>query len=300
MKTLQTFLLFVLLQLPLLAQSLEPRLYSNVPKDLNFLIVGYTKSLGGLELNTQLDLQDANMDVDVALLAYARGFDLFGKSAKIDIAIPYMHLHGNAIYNGDRVERSIDGVGDIKSRIAFNFYGAPALALKNFAAYKQELILGGSFQLTMPTGKYDATKLVNIGRNVWAAKLGMGASKRLNRLIVELAADAEFYSKNSNYYNGNSYEQRPVYSAQTHLIYTFDKGIWIGADANYFLGGETKFNDVLQGNALANSRYGGVIAFPLSRYDSIKVNFSSGINTRVGTDFTTAGLVYQYRWGGGL
>jgi len=300
MKLLSLFASLVFFHSLLFSQSLEPRLYSNVPTDLNFFVTGYVKSLGGLELNTQLDLEDANLDVDVAVLAYARGFAFFGKSAKFDIAIPYLSLRGNARYNGEAVSRDTKGLGDIKARFALNLYGAPALKLKDFASYKQDLIVGTSLQVTAPTGTYDNTKLINVGRNVWAAKLGLGASKRIQRLIVELAADAEFYSKNSEYYQANSYQQNPVYSIQSHLIYTFDKGVWIGLDANYFMGGETKLNSDLQDNALANSRYGGVIVFPLSRYDSLKFTGSSGISTRVGTDFTTAGIFYQRRWGGGL
>jgi len=233
-------------------------------------------------------------------LAYARGFELFSKSAKIDVVVPFLRIHGDAIYNGDYVSRDINGVADIKSRISLNLYGAPSYSLKNFRNYKQDLIIGTSLQITTPTGQYDSTKMINIGRNMWAVKLGIGASKRLNRLIVELALDAEVYSKNNSYFNGNSFEQEPVYSVQTHLIYTFDKGIWIGADANYFMGGATKLNGILKDNSLENSRYGAVVAFPLNRYNSIKITASKGISTRVGTDFSTAGLFFQHRWGGGL
>lgn len=284
----------------LFSQSLEPRLYSNVPSDLNFMVLGYAKSLGGLELNTQLDLQNANLDVDVAVLAYAGGFNFFSKSAKIDVVIPYMYLRGDALFEGSPVSRDVSGLGDMKARVAVNFYGAPALKLKDYANYEQDLIIGSTLQITLPTGQYDNQKLINVGRNMYAAKLGFGASKKLDRVIVELAVDGEFYSKNSDYNGGNSYEQKAVYSAQTHLIYTFDRGIWMGIDANYFVGGATKLNGTLQDNSLANSRFGGVVAFPLSRYDSIKISGSSGISTRVGTDFTTAGVFYQRRWGGGL
>jgi len=294
------FLIISFLSFPLFSQSLEPRLYSNIPKDLNFLVLGYVKSLGGLELNTQLDLDNVKMDVDGAVLAYARGLDFFGKSAKIDVVIPYIFIKGDAIYNGSHIDKDIGGLGDIKSRFSVNLYGAPSLSLKDFMSYKQDFIIGTSIQLTFPTGQYDSSKLINIGRNMWAAKFGLGASKRFDQLIVELAVDGEFYSKNSSYFNGNSYEQDPVYSFQSHLIYTLKGGVWIGADANYYIGGMSKINGISKDNSLENSRFGAVVAFPISRYDSIKITASRGISTRVGTDFSTLGLFYQHRWGAGL
>jgi len=300
MKPFKLFSLVLLLQNLLFSQSLEPRLYANAPTDLNFLVIGYVKSLGGLELNTQLDLQDAKLDVDVGVLAFARGFDFFGKSAKVDVSLPYMFLGGSAFYNGEKVTRSENGIGDIKARVSVNLYGAPALKLKDFSSYTQDFIVGASLQFTFPSGAYDKAKLINVGRNMYAAKLGLGSSKRFDNLIVELAVDAEFYSKNSEYYRRSIYEQKPVYSVQTHLIYTFNRALWMGLDANYFMGGETKLNGVLQDNGLANSRFGGVLALALSKSNSIKISASSGISTRVGTDFTTAGVFYQYRWGGGL
>jgi hypothetical protein len=51
---------------------------------------------------------------------------------------------------------------------------------------------------------------------------------------------------------------------------------------------------------LSNSRLGLTVAVPIDRYYSIKFNASSGISTRTGTNFNTAGLVLQYRWGAGL
>ena len=54
-------------------------------------------------------------------------------------------------------------------------------------------------------------------------------------------------------------------------------------------------------DALANSaRRPDRCRVPIDRYFSIKLNASSGISTRTGSDFDTIGVVGQYRWGAGL
>jgi hypothetical protein len=49
-----------------------------------------------------------------------------------------------------------------------------------------------------------------------------------------------------------------------------------------------------------NSRLGATLAFPVDRYNSVKLNASSGVSVRTGADFDTAGIAWQHRWGAGL
>jgi hypothetical protein len=41
------------------------------------------------------------------------------------------------------------------------------------------------------------------------------------------------------------------------------------------------------------------VALPVDRYNSIKLNVSTGISTRTGSEFSTFGVAWQYRWGAG-
>ena len=40
------------------------------------------------------------------------------------------------------------------------------------------------------------------------------------------------------------------------------------------------------------------LALPVDRHNSIKLYANSGVSTRTGSNFTTAGVAWQYRWGG--
>lgn len=59
-------------------------------------------------------------------------------------------------------------------------------------------------------------------------------------------------------------------------------------------------NGVRKDDKLGNSRTGLIVAFPVDRQHSIKLNASQGLYTRTGTDFKTVGVAWQYRWGAGF
>jgi hypothetical protein len=58
-----------------------------------------------------------------------------------DVVLPYGWLSGSAEFAGQPQEREVSGFGDPRLRFSVNFYGAPALTLKEFTGYKQDLIL---------------------------------------------------------------------------------------------------------------------------------------------------------------
>ena len=282
------------------AQQLEPRAYINIPVGTNFLIAGYSYSSGGLATDPAVPLTNARLDIHTPYVAYARAFDAWGKSAKFDAALGGGCLDGTAEVNGTPASRDVCGLLDPTLRVSVNFYGAPALEAKEFASYRQDLIVGASLQVQAPLGQYDPTRLVNLGSNRWSLRPEIGISKVLGRLLIEGIFSATFYTTNDDFFGGQTREQDPVVSTQLHLIYLMGGGRWLAFDANYYSGGRTTLNGVRQNDELDNSRLGLTYSHPWDRQHSIKLYVSDGVSVRYGEDFTIAGLAWQYRWGGGL
>ncbi|MDA8139720.1 MAG: transporter [Desulfobacteraceae bacterium] len=282
------------------AQEIEPRGYTNAPVGVNFLIVGYAYSKGALSSDPSLPLTDPELETSNAVLAYARALDLWGKSGKFDLVLPYTWLSGTAELDSQPIERNVDGIGDCKVRIAVNLYGSPALRLKEFANYKQDLIVGVSLQVTAPTGQYDDSRLINISSHRWAFKPEVGISKAVGAWTMELAAAATLFTDNNDFYGGHTRSQEPLYAIQGHVIYSFRPSLWASVDATHFTGGQTaadgEYNDDLQ----QNWRMGATLALPVDRHNSIKLYASSGVSARTGNNYDLFGLAWQYRWDGGL
>jgi len=282
------------------AAELEPRAYANTPVGLNFLIASYAYSEGGLSTNPSLPIKDAQLRIHTEVLAYARSLDVWGKSGKFDVILPYSQLSGSAMVDGQLRERQVSGLNDPRFRFSVNFYGAPALSMQEFANYRQDIVIGASVQVSAPVGQYDSGKLVNIGTNRWFIKPDIGISKALGPLTLELTAGVTFFTKNEDYFGGNTLEQDPVYSTQAHVIYSFGRGVWGSLDGTYDYGGRTTVNGVRNDDLQRNSRVGVTLALPVDRNNSIKLYASTGVSTRTGSDYDLGGIGSQNHWGDGL
>ena len=145
--------------------------------------------------------------------------------------LSFTGLTGTATFRGNPVERDITGFGDPAFRLSMNFIGAPALSLADFRSYEQDLIIGGSIQVSVPVGQYDETKLLNIGTHRWYLKPELGVSKALGDWTLEGKAAVTLFSTNDDFFNGNRRAQEPLYSFQAHVIYNFARGVWGSVDA---------------------------------------------------------------------
>jgi hypothetical protein len=282
------------------AQELEPRLYTNTPIGMNFILLGYGYSQGSVLADPSVPLENASIKIHGPVLGYARSVNLGGMSGKIDAILAYVCASGSAEFAGEPMERNVCGLIDPRFRLSVNLYGAPALTLKEFASYKQDIIIGASIQVGVPLGQYDSDKLVNIGTNRWFIKPEAGVSKALGPLILELAAGVTFYTPNNDFLDGKEKEQDPLYSLQGHLVYGFKSGVWVALDSTFYRGGQTTIDGVEGDDLQENSRIGLTVALPVNRHNSIKLFGSTGATARAGGDFDTVGIVWQYRWGAGL
>lgn len=294
------FVLAVFAATSIQAQELEPRLYTNTPIGMNFILLGYGYSQGTVLTDASVPLENGSVKVHGPVVGYARSINLGGMSGKIDGVLSYVCASGSAELAGEPMERDVCGLIDPRFRLSVNVYGAPALTLKEFASYKQDIIVGVSMQVGVPLGQYDPDKLLNIGTNRWSIKPEIGVSKTLGPLTLELAGGVTFYTQNNNFLDGNEKDQEPLYNIQGHLVYGFKSGVWAAIDGTYYRGGQTTVNGVKGDDLQENSRVGLTLALPVNRHNSIKVYANTGATTRAGGDFDSVGIVWQYRWGAGL
>jgi Putative MetA-pathway of phenol degradation len=280
-------------------QDAEPRSYSNTPIGLNFLIAGALYSQGKLAFDPDLSVANANFHSKTGLLAYVRSFDFAGQSAKLDVVVPATSFAAWGLVDGQPRERDMAGLGDPRFRVSVNLIGAPALSVKDFANYRQDLIVGVSLQVSAPLGQYDDSKLLNLGNNRWSFKPELGISKAIGPWTFELAPSVTFFTDNTEFFGGNNFAQAPFYAVQGHILYTFQSGAWFALDGIAFSGGRTSLNGVKSDNEQRNTRAGFTVALPIDRQNSLKLSASTGITTRTGSEFTAVGVAWQYRWGEG-
>jgi hypothetical protein len=280
------------------AQDLEPRNYINLPVDQNFAGVGYAYSEGSLDAAPSVPLEDAELDVDSWVAAYARSLAIAGSSAKLDVVWGWQSVEGSAIFDGEFVEATREGYHDPRVRLGWNFFGAPAMGMAEFRSSEHSgLVIGGSLQVAVPIGSYNRDRLINSGANRWMVKPELGLSASAGRWDMDLAVSGRFFTDNDEFFGDVKLEQDPIYAVQAHLIYRLSRGRWLSLNGNYFWGGRTTKNGVRGDDLQKNSRVGVTLSWPLNAQHSLKFLANTGTATRVGNDFDTYSVAWQYRWG---
>ena len=278
------------------AQELEPRSYTNLPIGETFMVLGAARSEGDISPANSTVIQDLELTIDTGVVGFAHSFALGQDSGKLDVAFGRTCYEGSAIFQGEFVEGRRCEYIDPRVRLSWNFYGAPAMKLAEFATWEPGLVMGASLQAVVPVGTYNAENLLNAGANRWLLRPGLGMSYRVGRWHFDLAGSVRFYEDNDDFYGGNKLEQDPLYSLQGHLVYYLARGRWVSLNANFYGGGETSLNGDNRDDELENSRWGATFSTPLSRRISLKLNASTGVVTRTGSDFDSYGAALQYRF----
>ena len=286
--------------LPLLAaaQTMDPRAYANLPVGLNFLLAGYTYVEGEVGFDASSPLQDGRTRVHALPVGYVRSLDVFGNAGNIALIVPFVDLTATASLNGTtEARREVSGLGDPTLRLAVNFYGAPPLRPAEYAAWRQDLIVGASLAVTAPLGQYDKDRLVNIGTNRWSMKPELGVSQGLGEWTFELAAGVTWFSENDEFFNGNTREQDPLYSLQAHVTRQLGARAWGAFSLTYFDGGRTSINGVEQGEKLGGTRLGLTFSLPVDRQNAVRLSAHGGLSARTGSDFKGVAALWQHAWG---
>jgi Putative MetA-pathway of phenol degradation len=279
-----------------LAQSLDPRAYSNLPLGLNVLLAGYAHSQGEVAIEG-LPLQDGRTRVHVLPVGYVRSLDVFGSSGNVAVLLPLVDLTATGSLNGvTEARREVSGLADPTLRLAVNFYGAPALRPKEFGLWRQDLIVGASVAITAPLGQYDEERLINIGSNRWSIKPELGMSQAFGQWTIELATGVTWFTRNDEFFNGNVRRQDPIYSAQMHLTRQLGPGRWGAFSATYYDGGRNSINGVERDQKLGGTRLGLTVSLPVDRQNSIRLSAHGGLYARTGSDFKGLGAIWQHLW----
>lgn len=278
-------------------QELEPRAYSISPVGMNFVVVAFTRSTGDVNFDPTLPVENAQAEIQNVAFGYFRSIDFCGRSANVSVLVPYTWGTIDGDYFGEYTKIRRSGLSDPLFRFAVNLYGAPAMDMKEFAAFTKKTIIGASVTVSAPLGQYDPAKIINLGGNRWSIKPEVGLSRTFGKYFVDVYGGVRFYTANDEF-QGRTRKQDPVGSMQFHAGYNFKPRLWLAGDANFFWGGRSTIDEVQKFDRLQNSRAGVTLAVPVDRHNSIKFNVSQSIMQSVGGDFLSLGVAYQYAWGG--
>jgi hypothetical protein len=278
-------------------QDLSPRAYVITPVNGNAVTFTYAFNTGDVLFDSALPITGGQGKINSSVMTYYYSGDFFGRSFNVTGSLPYAfgNLHGNVAGNDVSLYRS--GLIDSVYRFAVNLKGGPAMRAPEFVKWKQKTIIGASIKVIAPTGQYDPARVINQGSNRWAFKPEIGVSRRWGKWVLDGYGAVWFFTQNTHFYPGNaSLTQRPTGAFETHFSYDVKRRLWFSFDANYWVGGRSVMNGVLNlGSLQNNSRIGGTASFPIGR-QSLKISYSNGAHVIYGGDYQTVSIAWQYQW----
>jgi hypothetical protein len=286
------------------AQALVPRAYIVTPIHTNALTLSYSLMDGDVVFDPSFPIANASGRIGNEIVSYFHTMSFFGRSANVAAVLPYAIGHFKGTVNGVPGTLYRSGLAPATFRISVNLMGAPAMTVKEYAKWRQRLLIGASLTVSTPTGQYDPKRLINIGNNRWAFKPEVGLSRRWRSWVLDSYAAVWFFTANDNFFSTapgsvgpNRQTQEPMGSVEAHLSYDFKPRMWVSIDGNYWYGGETSLNGVATPTTLqANSRIGATAAVPISKHQSLKFSYSRGTYVRFGGNFQNLSIAWQYSW----
>jgi hypothetical protein len=293
-----SFLLLALLgTVPAAAQELEPRAYSASPIGANFLVVGVSRSSGGVLFDPTVPAVDVHANIEAGTIGFGRTFNLGGHLALATAALPYVWagVTGSVAEQTQEVTRS--GIADARLKVSVTLRGTPALSPAEFVKAPPRTNIGASLSIAAPMGQYFRDKLINVGTHRWAFKPEVGFSRPRGRWTLDLSGGAWLFTSNDQFYPGTSTRsQDPLFAFQAHLSYNVTRRAWAAVDATWYAGADTSVDGGPPGSRQNNSRIGGTLSLPVLDRQSIKIAYSTGASVRTGANFDTIAVAWQYLW----
>ena len=280
------------------AQEMAPRAYWPLPNETNVLVLSYQRSSGDIVTDPSLPLTGVDSVIDYLQVSYQRTLSMFGRSANLQLSLPFADADTEGFVEGVFRTRKISGIADARVRLSVNLKGAPSMDRAGLQALVQNptSIVGASLLLQVPTGEYEADKAINLGTNRWSIKPAIGVIWPIRPTwLFEFKVGAWFFGDN-DVFLGQTRKQDPILSTEMHLIKQIRPGLWASLDANFYVGGRTVIDDVERSDLQRNSRFGATVVLPIKGKHALRGGLSTGVATKSGGDYTMLNLSYLYAW----
>ncbi len=272
-----------------------------MPVGMNVIGVGYAFSNGDIAFDPVMQIESATVDMHTLVVSYAHSFALFGRSARIDAIVPWQHGFWSGLLEGAPASATRDGLADPAFRLSINLYGAPALGMDEFirraAAQPINTVVGAAIAVKVPLGDYMEEKLLNLGQNRYVTRPQIGVLHTRGKWSYELTGSTYFFSKNDDFWDGNTLEQDPIHALQAHVIRVFKPGLSASLSAAYGWRGETTVNGESSDDNKADFLAAISVGFPVGKKQGLKLTYIHSETHRItGADLDTLGLSWSMRF----
>ncbi|MGB5271637.1 MAG: transporter, partial [Eudoraea sp.] len=125
----------------------------------------------------------------------------------------------------------------------------------------------------LPFGEYFEEKLINIGNNRFVFRPQAGVVHRWGLWSYEFTGSLAIFTRNADFFNGNTRSQNPTLGLQSHLIRQFKSRIWVSLSAAYNQGGASIINDESKNDQRVNFFAAASTGYTFAGNQGIKLTY---------------------------
>ena len=272
-----------------------------MPIGTNVLALSYAYTEGDLGFDPVLEITDAEVEMQTAVVGFTHVFALADRTARVDVILPVQSGDWDGFVSGVPSSVSRDGLADPFLRLSVNLTGAPALEPKEFAAFRAEhpvqTTLSAAVEVRLPLGEYQEDKLVNLGQNRFAIAPQLGVLHTRGEWSYELTGSMHLFTDNDEFFNGNELEQDPLYAGQAHVVKSFGQDWWVSAGVAYSWAGESTINGVAKDDEKSNLLSGTAFGFRASASQSVRFTYvRTDTQNELGSDSDGLAVGWSFRF----
>lgn len=280
------------------AQDIEPRRWSTLPINKNFVGVGYGYAYGKIYFDPVLDVKNASVDISSFAVSYVRSFSLGKKLGRFDVLLPYSIARWEGILAGSPTSVTRNGISDPRLRLSVNILGPDAMELSEIQDYMSThpvyTVVGVSLAITVPFGQYFDDKLLNIGQNRFVFRPQAGFVHNWRRWSFEWTGSIYFFTNNNDFFSNTIRKQDPIFAMQTHLIRQFKNRTWVSLSLGTGLAGQSVLNNVPNNDEREDILGAFSFGVPMMKNQSLKfVYLRSQTLNDIGGNINSFGFIWS-------
>ena len=278
---------------PAAGQDLEPRRWTPLPSGLTVLGAGYAATRGDVLFDPVLLIEDAEVEGHTFGVSYVRSFSFAGKSARVDLTVPWQNLYWNGLLDGESASTQRIGLADPWVRLSMILVDH-----RSAEPGAHSTVVGAALNVGLPLGEYLESRLLNIGQNRLVLRPQAGIVHTRGKWSYELTGSIFVYGDNDDFLVDSKLEQDPLFAVQGHLVRFFNRpGWWAALSAGYGWDGETKVDNVRSDNEKRLFLSALSLGMPVGQQQGLKFTYlRSRTKTEWDSDTDTLAIAWSYRF----
>jgi hypothetical protein len=257
--------------------------------------------IGTQAIDIKADYMDMAIDLDGRLLSgldntskavyisYTRYFALFGKTASVLAALPFVDIDTQLQTPFGPVDGlSASGLTDPFLQFNIALIGQKPMDLKEFFTSEQGFAMTLHTGVRIPVGDYDSNSLLNTGANRFEYRFGFPMSYTwgtpTQQTALEFSPIFYFFEDNDDPFGADIIAQESAFQMEVHLVHDFSPAFWGSLNALRVQGAKTRTDGLLADNALDYTSVGFSVGGRLSRAVSYNFSYGERFNSKDGND----------------